>query len=221
MKKDNFTKKYNLPRTYLSYSSWSLWKKNREAFRRKYYLNEPSFENVETIFGKKIAKMLEDKEQIKKHPVLSLIPSYSLAEHGIDVVINDIPVKGYLDTFDPETFSFGEFKTGHLNKDGKAPWNRVKVFKHDQLPFYSLLVEKKYGKVNRVTNLHWIETKFKEKMIVFDGIELIADSRELELTGRIESFKRIIPKWERELIRKDIIKVAGEISEDYTNFLNK
>lgn len=205
--------KYNLPRSYLSYSSWSLWKKNKQAFRQKYYLNEASFETVETVFGKNIAKRLEDKD-----PALSFIPSYSKSEHGIETLIGDVPVKGYLDTFEPKTFSFGEYKTGHLNKDGKAPWDIVKVAKHDQLPFYSLLIESKYGKVDRVTYLHWIETKFKEKKIMFEGIELIADTRELELTGRIETFKRIIPKWERDEIKKSIIKVAEEISLDYTQY---
>lgn len=208
------TMKYNLPRSYLSYSSWSLWKRDKQAFRRRYYFNEDSFETVETIFGKKIAKRLEDKD-----PELSFIPSYSKSEHGIETIIGDVPVKGYLDTFEPDSFSFGEYKTGHLSKEGKAPWDIVKVAKHDQLPFYSLLIESKYGKVDRVTHLHWLETKFKEKKIMFEGIELIANSRELELTGKILTFKRIIPKWERDEIKKSIIKVAEEISEDYSLFL--
>jgi hypothetical protein len=208
--------KYNLPRSYLSYSSWSLWKRDKQAFRRKYYFNEAPFETVETIFGKKIAKRLEDKD-----PELSFIPSYSKSEHGIETLIGDVPVKGYLDTFEPDTFSFAEFKTGHLSKNGKSPWDEVKVARHDQLPFYSLLIEAKYGKVDRVTYLHWIETAFKEKKIMFDGMELIADTRELQLTGRIETFKRIIPKWERDNIKESILLVAREISEDYSLFLKR
>jgi hypothetical protein len=210
---------YNLPKKYLSYSSWSLWKKNKDAFRRKYYLNEPSFETVETIFGKKIAKMLEDKEAIKLHPILSNVFHYPLVEYPIDIIIEDIPIKGYIDTFDDKLLYFREYKTGHLGRDGKFPWDSVKVSRHDQLPFYSFLIEEKFGEVNNTTHLDWIETKWREKSMDFSGHTLVAESRELELTGKIETFKRIIYKWERKLIKEDIIKVAKEISEDYTNFL--
>lgn len=210
--------KYNLPREYISYSSWSLWKKDKDAFRRKYYLNEESFSTAETIYGKHIARLLEDEEEVKKHPVLSLVPRYSVREQKIEVEIAGIRVMGYLDTFEPNTFQFGEFKSGHLSRDGKPPWDIVKVNKHDQLPFYSLLIKEKYGKVDRLTRLHWLETHFKKKTMDFEGMTLEASSRELELTGRIETFKRIIPQWERDNIRESIINAAKEISEDFTNY---
>lgn len=210
--------KYNLPRKYLSYSSWSLWKKDKDTFRRKYYLNEPSPENRETIYGKKIARLLEDREEVKKHPTLSLIPHYEKSEHGINIEIDGLPIRGYLDLFQPDTFSFIEIKTGHLNKYNKPPWDKVSVHRHDQLPFYSLLVESKYGKVDRITYLYWLETKWKEKSVEFDGHLLTGKTTDLELTGNIHQFKRIIPKWERNLIKEDIIRVAKEISQDFTHY---
>ncbi len=204
----------NLPKKYLSYSSWSLWKKNKDQFRRKYYLNEQPFETVETIFGKKIARMLESDDSS-----LVNIPRYPISEKQIEVEINGVPVKGYLDTFDDIAFSFMEYKTGHANKLGVPPWDRVKVAKHDQLPFYSTLIKNKFGKVDNITYLHWLPTRWKVKTIEYMGHTLYADSRELELTGEVETFKRNIFQWERDLIDADILKVALEISEDYTAFI--
>lgn len=213
--------KYNLPKGYLSYSQVHLWMTNKSAYRKKYYEGEPSFETVETIFGKKIARIMEDPKEIKKYPTLKKVPRYKVSEYNIEVTIANIPIKGYLDSFRPKDLSFLEFKSGHTNKDGKPPWNKVKVSKHDQLPFYSLLIEKKHNKVNRVCHLVWIETRFKEKTVKFMGHTLTADSRELELTGQIKIFKRIIPKWERERMRKLIVKTAKEIHKDFTAYEQK
>ncbi len=208
----------NLPKKYLSYSQFNTWIKNKEAYRARYYRGEKQHENPEMIFGKQIAKMLEDPAAVDAHPVLSKIPRYSVSEHPIKVDVDGVPVIGYIDSFDPVTKSFIEYKTGHLNKDGQTPWNTVSIRKHEQLPFYSLLVELSEGEVNRVCHLVWMETRFKEKSIEFDGHTLTAGTRELELTGIRNTFKRIITKWERKRIRDLIKKVAGEISEDFTNY---
>lgn len=202
--------KYNLPKQYLSYSQVSLWLKNKEQYRSKYYLNEPTFETTESLYGKLIAKIMEDPVEIAKNPTLALVPRYSEPEYDITVDIEGIPVRGYIDSYDPDTHSFYEYKTSHTNS-----WNKVSVAKHLQLPFYSLLIEEKHKKVNRTCHLVWIETEFSKKTIEFAGHTLEADSRELRLTGKIETFKRIIPKWERERVRQLIVKVAEEIHEDY------
>lgn len=208
----------NLPKKYLSYSQLNTWLKNKEVYRDKYYRGEKQHENPEMVFGKQIAKMLEDHEAIKIHPVLSKVPHYSVSEHGIKTEIDAIPVMGYIDSFDPKTKSFIEYKSGHLTRNGNFPWSQVSVRKHEQLPFYSLLIEQTEGYVNRVCHLIWLETVFKKKTIDFDGHILTSPSRDLELTGRIETFKRIITKWERKRMRDLISKVAWEISEDFTNY---
>lgn len=208
----------NLPKKYLSYSQLNLWLKNKDNYRAKYYRGEPSHENPEMIFGKKIAKILEDP---KEHPILSTVPRYSISEHGIKTVVDEVPVLGYIDSFDPETKAFIEYKSGHLNSKGESPWNKVNVRKHEQLPFYSLLIEVTEGTVDRNCQLIWLETKFKSKTMEFDGHILESDSRELELTGRVEVFKRVITKWERIRMRNLIKQVAKEISEDFTNYQTK
>lgn len=210
--------KYILPRNYLSYSAISLWIKSKDQFRKKYYENDASFETIETLYGKQIAEMLEDRDIVDNHPILKLIPKHSHAEYPIKVEIEGIPIKGYLDNFCPRKKSFKEFKTGHVNREGRSPWNQKKVDKHLQLPFYSLLIEENYGDVDDKCQLIWIETQFKEKSVEFMGIKLIADSRELELTGKIEVFDRVITKEERQETRDLIIKIAKEIADDYENY---
>lgn len=212
---------YNLPKKYLSYSACMQWMKSKDQFRKRYYENEPSLMTSEMVFGKRIASLLENDEEVKKHPVLSLIPRLPVSEYSIEVDIEGIPVKGYLDMFNPEDNSFVEIKTGHLSKEGKVPWSNISVAKHLQLDFYSLLIKSKHGKVAPMCNLIWLETEFKNKTIEFDGHILTGETRELDLTGRFEIFNRRIHSYERDLAKSLIQKIALEISEDYTSYLTK
>ncbi len=206
---------FNLPRGYLSYSAWNLWNTNKEEFRKRYYEGKPSINTPETIFGKKIAKRLEDGHKFEGI-------EYEVAEMKLEVkLVGNLKLLSYLDGFNPKFLSIVEIKTGHKNKDGKVPWDNVKVAKHRQLDFYSMMVKKSYGNVNNNCTLIWLETKFKTKETEFDGHILNSDSRELELTGYKKEFSRNIKEWERKKIEKDIIKSALEISEDYTLWQQK
>lgn len=191
----------------------SLWLKNKDDFRKRYYLNAPDRNSPEMDFGKAIAKLLEDSD-----PSVAHVPRLPVPEQAFVVEIDEVPVKGYIDTFDPETKQFFEYKTGHLDRSGNVPWDMVKVRKHPQLTLYSLAIEVKYGSVENVCKLIWLETQFKKKKHTFAGIELEGESRELELTGRMEVFERDIKKWERTRMRKLIRKVAEEISNDFQTY---
>lgn len=162
---------------------------------------------------------MEDPEKVALYPELHKVPHFELSEYEIIIEVDGVMVKGRIDSFCPKTFAFSDTKSGHKNKDGKAPWNAVKVRKHMQLPWYSFLIELSEGKVDPICFLIWIETAFKQKTMNFDGHVLLNESRELELTGIVKVFKRRIAKWERERIRKLITKIAKEIHNDYTNYL--
>lgn len=192
------------PRDYISYSAWSLWKKNKDEYRRIYYENKEKFESSETIFGKRIAELLEHADKD--------------AEYPIDIVIKGVRVVGYIDKYDPIKMHFLEYKTGHLDKDGKPPWDRVKVHKHRQLPFYSMLLKEKFGKVDNVCHLIWMETDFKNKTIEFAGHQLESSKKELYLTGKVKKFRRVIKEYERQAIKKDLLKVVKEIHKDYDKY---
>ena len=194
----------------LSYSGYTLWKSSKDQYRKRYYLNEKPFETAETIFGKHLHKSLEQDEGDTE------------LRGRIEDDENQIKIIGYLDSFDKDTLKIIDHKSGHLDSKGKVPWDRVKVYKHKQLVWYSLLVILNFkGKFNPVAEIHWHETKFKKKTTEFDGHILETESRELEATGRIEVFPRNIEMWEMEKLGADILQTAKEIHEDYILWQNQ
>lgn len=205
--------KYNLPRPYLSYSQFDLWTKNKEGYRRRYYYNEEGFMTPEIVFGKKIAKHMEDGGHIE-----GLVPADNV-EYRIEIEIDKgLKLLGYLDRFDSKLNKVIEIKTGHKNKEGKEPWDTLKVRRHKQLTFYTLLVKAKHKEVCPNVVLQWFETRFKAQEFSFDGHTLTTQSRELELTGYQKKFRRRIYNWERDRLQLEIIRAAEEITKDYTEW---
>lgn len=196
----------------LRYSAYDCWLKSKSAYRGRYYRGK-SFETPETVFGHKMHKKIEEGEIVL--PGLPVYPA-----HEVDILANlgDVKIGGCIDTLDPDTLQFLDYKFGHRNKDGKAPWDNVKVHKHRQLIFYTLLVKLKHGHYNPETALIWVETAFKNRAMEFDGHMLEADTRELELTGKFEIFERRIAKWELDKLVMDIKRVAEEIRADFEEF---
>ncbi len=160
--------------------------------------------------------MLEDDHSDLRH-----IPRYDKPEHKIEIDLDGIKVMGYLDSFGEKECCFLDYKTGHLSKDGKVPWDRVKVAKHEQLPFYSMLIKEKYGKVRNSCEIVWLETAFKKKKKFVMGNEMESDTEELYLTGKMVIFKRTVLEWERKKIKEDIKKIAKEISIDYETYCKR
>lgn len=169
------------------------------------------------VFGKRIAKILELRDY-KEYPELKKVPYYPVSEQKIEIVVEGVPIKAYLDLWTPETFTFGEVKTGNVHRDNGPPWTTVKVLQHDQLPFYSFLIKEKYGQVDPWVNLIWLETIYIMASERVGSRLMESESRDLKLTGRIETFKRRIAEWERKRIKNMIASVAQEISDDYTSY---
>lgn len=195
----------DLPRKHLSYSSFSLWKASKVSFRKRYYLNEEVFSTLQSNFGKEQHEKMENNPDVKG------------SETKIECDLGEIKLLGYVDSLCPDTLKIIDFKFSHLSKDGKAPWNNVKVRKHQQFPFYCLMVKQIHGIYNPDIELHWHETKFKDNTVEFDGHTLTSDMRsKMDVTGKVEIFKRHIAEYEIENIKNEIIKIAKEISDDYT-----
>lgn len=199
---------------YLSYSAIRLWQQSPERYRRKYYDGEQEVPTVYTTFGKRIAELLEARD-FTGYPALEKVPPYLVSEESVEVDIGGVPIKGFIDLYEPDTFSFGEVKTGIVHATNGPPWTAVKVRQHDQLPFYSLILKEKFGKVDPTCHLIWLETSFKKSMDQVGSRLLEGVSRELELTGAMKVFKRRIAEWERKRIRDMIISTAIEIQDDF------
>lgn len=210
---------YNLPRGYLSYSALSLWKSSKDAYRRKYYSSEDyDLRTPYTAFGKQIAEILEDKEATAAHPILSKIPSYETPEYPLEFEVEGVPIKGYVDSFCPESLALIEYKTGIRSKDGKPTWNALKVRRHTQLPLYCLGIKTLHGDYDPHTQLVWLETEWAEQCedTYFNDKTFTTCEPQLRLTGDFKTFEREVSEWELIKMKQDIIKAAEEISEDYT-----
>lgn len=195
----------DLPRKYLSYSAFSLWKSSKDSFRKRYYLNEEIFDTQQSRFGK------------EQHERMEASPDVKGSETKIECTIDGIPLLGYVDSLCPDTLKIIDFKFSHLSKTGKEPWDNVKVRKHQQFPFYCLIVKGMFDRYNGEVELHWHETTFKDNTVEFDGHILTSDRRgDMDVTGRVEIFKRMVEEYELENIKNEIIKVTNEISNDYT-----
>lgn len=209
---------YGKDKDYVSYSSLRLWKTNKEQYRKRYYEGELDSATVYTLFGKKIAELLERRD-FKEYPALRQVPFYSVSEEPMDVEIEGVRIKGFIDLYEPETFTFGEVKSGIISRTNGPPWTAVKVRAHEQLPFYSLLIKKKYGKVQNKCHLIWLETSFNIVSDTVGSRTLEADGKDLQLTGAMKIFPRSIQGWERARIKNEIITLAAEIKKDYETYL--
>lgn len=202
---------------HLSFSAIRLWEDNRDGYRRKYYPEEgESISTVYTQFGKKIAEVLESRDYTQ-YPALKQVPFYPVSEQSVECDIDGVPVRGFLDLYNPETYSFGEVKSGIVHHKNGPPWTKVKVRQWKQLPFYSLLIKEKFGSVDPVCHLIWLETFFVEAKTSTLSSALKV-KRKLDLTGRMEIFPRRITNAQRDLMRQLIITSAQEIEDDYKKY---
>lgn len=200
--------KYFLPKPYLSYSAISCFMQSREEFRKRYYENRPMFITPELTFGKKIGEMLENDDESLRH-----ILRYDTAEQKLEFDVDGISILGYIDTFDSERKKVGEYKTG------KVPWTQGRVNKHLQLDIYSLGVETVFGNVDDECVLVWLETE--KVMKPANGRSTHSNAYEIQFTGKVKEFTRVITKEDRENAYNTIIRVAQDISEDYTDWMSE
>lgn len=173
------------------------------------------------LFGHNIAKQLETKIT---DPVLQsfvdsgALPLYPFREHRIQVTIHDVPLLGFIDSFDPDTHAFRDQKTSHRTPKGEHAWNQARVDALAQLPFYSALIEAKHGGLSPVCYLDYMETDWKKSITTFDGHDLDGKSDELFLTGHLETFERTISPMDRYRELEDTVQCAWEISADFIQY---
>jgi len=153
--------------------------------------------------------MLENRD-----PTLEHVKQYKNPEHRFEVDIEGITVMGYIDSYCPDTKSIIEYKTSRTKF-----WTPRTVAKHKQLDLYSLAIEMTEGEVNDDLELIWLETEKVNEIIT--GLIPITGAYEMQLTGNVKTFPRTVTDEDRAEMKDLVIKVAGEISEDYTKYLSK
>lgn len=200
-------KSKNLPKGYLSYSQMTLWQQNKDLYRQRYYGESKFIDTPEIRFGKEIAKHLEENK-------INGVKRFRKPEHEIKVDLEGYTLLGYIDSFCPRWKKIIEYKTSRT--DVKDKWSQVKVQKHKQLDFYSLLVQMKYGSVHNECELIVLETI--DEPIYQGKRQLELKDKNIKLTGRVTTYKRVIEQWERDFMRQEILKVIKEIENDYRHY---
>ncbi len=205
-----------MPKKYLSYSQMRLWLDDKEKYRDRYYKGDEGRVTQALMFGSEIAKGLEDGTV--KIPNLVILP---VPEFKINVDVDGVPFFAYIDQYDPGPKAFRESKTGQMKQGGKPRWTQKDVDQHMQLDVYSLLIQLSQGSVQDLCHLDWLHVRHKTKYIEFASMTLESESNQLELTGEVTSFERIVTQTERDRIRILISTVAREISVDYAAYLKQ
>lgn len=196
-----------LPRKYLSWSQMSLWRSNKERFRKEYFEGARKLNTKYLTFGKGIASALEDGTYKDLLPNLEV---RGTPEYEIRTDVAGVPILSFVDAFDKTTFEFDEYKTG------KIPWTQTKVQKHEQLTFYATGLKWKLGKMPKKCRLIWLPTH-EQSTDTSDFWSRV--DKELSLTGEVVPFERVFD--EREIARMEllIVNTAEEISDAYRSFI--
>ncbi len=196
---------YVLPQGYLSYSAKELWEKDRERFIRKYFKGEDTdFSSEALSYGTQVAETLDGSRETEDYAMemlKTILPSHSIKDKAFTALFEGIPLLIKPDALEPEPLQIAEYKTG------VTKWTQKKAEKHSQLHFYKLGAELFYGKKVKEIVLYWIPTT--------------RENGRTEMTGELESFKVEVTDEAMEKLKSEIRQTAKEISDAYTEFINK
>lgn len=165
---------------------------DKEEWYSKYILGNPTPTNKRMLFGSAVGNRIEtDPTYIPQLP-------RGIMEYGIEVMMDDIALVGYMDAYDPETKTINEYKTS-----SPTGWDQKKVDEHGQLTLYCLLLLLKEN-INpedvtiRLHHMHTVEdgafnisfkspftlvsyeTKRTTKDVLMMGAEIIKLRKEME-----------------------------------------
>lgn len=118
-----------------SWSQLSSFAYSKEQWFSKYIEGHTSEPSPQMLFGNVIgAKLTKDP---------SFLPSvlrYKVFEQELRGKIGKLNLIGFIDSFNPKTKDFYEYKTS----SNKGKWNRKSVQEHGQILFYKLLIWQNY-----------------------------------------------------------------------------
>ena len=194
----------------MSWTQVDTFLRNPDRYVREYMLGERNdIRSPSLAFGSRMAKARElgdadGDEEIQT--ALSLVPQFKVREYEIRETLKTqdgaVDLLGKLDSFDPETLSFRDDKTGLTR------WTQRRAQEHKQLRHYATLIYLKHGKAPREAWLDWIETEIGE-----DGV--------VHLTGHVESFRVLMTLGTVLEYMALVGKVAREIDAEYRKQLDK
>lgn len=196
---------------YISYSQHSKWKRDKKDYIKSYFFGERFEGNAYTDFGSRIGEALEKNDfsgfTKEEQKVLKRITRLDEFEREIKLDFGDFYVLGFIDTNDKDLKILIDYKTGALNKVSE-----YEADKYDQLGIYAAAIEQETGKLPEQAHVELIERVGN----AFKGEDLSLGKEVIQIPQDISPEK--IAE-----IKKDVVKVANEISEYYRvfNLLNQ
>jgi len=184
----------------------SLFESNPTRYIAQYFGGNWDEGTPEMKYGGYIAKLIEEG---KHKDLLPDLVVYSSPEHKLETLIDDVPTLSYIDSYDPETNTFREYKTG------KAPWTHPKVYKHGQLLFYAVMLRNVTGKMPEYCHLDWIETVNYTPEAALDGF---SNNKEIKVTGKITTFERRFTERELDMFEERIKETYQKIKEAWEQY---
>lgn len=201
-------KKLLSPRGYLSWTQINLWQRSPDLYVERYIYGDKEEKNVRMDFGSKTALALENGEETDDeilNALVNLLPKYPKPEHEIRTPFktNDgtVDLLGKIDSFDPATLRFREYKTG------TTIWTPGKAQKHRQLDHYAALIWLEHKKLPPTIHLDWAQTEIWNDRVV--------------LTGQVRTFE--VKKTLADVLKylAETAKVAREIDAVYRAEMKK
>lgn len=213
----NLPKKNKEGKNYISYSQYNKWKNDKKDYIKSYFLGDRFEGNAYTEFGSMVGEALENNDYTGFTPeeieVLSKVTRLDEFEREIMWDLGDFFVKGYIDTNDllldgikPDAKSvvtkIVDYKTGAMNKVGVYEEDG-----YDQVTIYAGAIEQETG---HLPTKGWVE------LIERTGNPFRGE--ELRLGKQVVVIPQDVSKKAVEKVKKNIIKVAKEISASYKVF---
>src|SRR3990167_10349046 len=160
-----------IPRNYLSYSSYSLFKRSPNQWKKKYLLGEEGYSTPEMVFGKKFAAKREEGDETDIENIALFLPKYPTREYEmtakIDIDGKPVILFGRFDGVDLKKHTIGDDKTG-------KNFTQQMADKSEQLTFYAFIYYLNKKKIAK-TEINWIKTERTEGWVY--------------PTGHVETFK--------------------------------
>lgn len=154
------------PRPYLSWSSFNLFQRSQEEWRRVYLMgNKRDYRGAE--FGSKFAKARELDEDSGDNDIefaRMFMPVYPKREYTMKIHNGICVVLGKFDGYDPKKRLIADDKTTKkLIQNGKPgfKWTQQKVDDFKQLTFYGYIYWKKFGVIPNF-ELNWYDFDSKQ-----------------------------------------------------------
>ena len=191
-----------MPTTYLSFTQWNMWLTNPEDYKRRYFLGIKQESNKYLEFGKKVDEAIETRRTDDEtlHGISMLIPRYQVMQAEIVTEHKGLKLYGKLDTFNPKTLAFRDYKTS------KNKWTQGQADSNLQMTMYALILSLEHNQMPASIHIDWIETKEE------DG--------EMKITGKLHEFETKRSLAQLYEMSVSVINVANEISEHYKKFMD-